>query len=82
MGIVRHPLFFLPIHHYTYEIYYVRQKEHEEKEKEKCEDLYGKPFDKISDNLKRTLKNYWRWPLWKFNDIVGYLGAGNCLNIV
>lgn len=76
MGIVRYPLFFLPIHHYTYEIYYRRQKEHEEKEKKKCEDLYGEPYDKLRDNFKKTLKKYWWRPPWKFNDTVGYLSIG------
>jgi len=76
MSIVRYRLFFLPIHHYTYEIYYKRQKAYEEKEKKKCEDLYHESYDKLSDNFKKTLKKYWWRPPWKFNDTVGYLSIG------
>jgi len=76
MGIVRYSLFFLPIHHYTYEIYYIRQKEYKEKEKNKYEDLYGQAFDKLDDDSKRRLESFWWWPPWKFNDIMGYLDIG------
>ncbi|MBA7715700.1 hypothetical protein ES703_124754 [subsurface metagenome] len=55
---------------------FVYEKEYEEKEKKKCEDLYGKPYDMQSDNFKRTLKKYWWRPPWKFNDTVGYLSIG------
>ena len=76
MSIVRYPLFFLPIHHYTYETYYKRQKDYEEKEKKKHEKNYGEPFDKLSDSQKRWYENYWWWPPWKFNDVIGYLDIG------
>ncbi|MCK4645576.1 MAG: hypothetical protein KAU46_04930 [Candidatus Aminicenantes bacterium] len=76
MGIVSYSLFFLPIHHYTYEIYYKRQKAYEEKEKKKCEDLYHGPYNKLRESFKRTLKNLWWRPPWKFNDTVGYLSIG------
>ncbi len=73
---MRYPLFFLLIHHYTYETYYKRQKEYEEKEKKKLGDLFGEPFNKFSESTKKMYDNSWWWPPWKFNDIVGYLDIG------
>jgi len=76
MSTLRYSLFFLPIHHYTYEVYYKRQKEYEEKEKKKLEDEWGQPFEKFSESTKMMWDTLWWWPPWKFNDIVGYLEIG------
>jgi len=83
MSVLRYPLFFIPVHHYTYERYYQRHDEYVEREKKKVEKMWGQPFNQISDENKRWLEEFWWWPPWKFNDIVGYLDIGmdigNCL---
>ena len=76
MSVLRYPLFFLPIHHYTYEKYYQRHEEYVERQKGKYEMLYGEPYEQLSDRMKRTLDEAWWWPPWKFSDIVGYLDVG------
>jgi hypothetical protein len=83
MSILRYPLFFLPIHHYTRKKYYQRHDEHVKKEKRKEEKDWGEPFEKLSEENRSWLERSWWWPPWKFNDIVGYLDIGtdigNCL---
>lgn len=76
MSALRYSLFFLPIHHYTYERYYERYKGFKKKEKKQLEEECSKPFEKFSESTKRMWENIWQWPPWKFNDILGYLDIG------
>jgi len=83
MSILQTPLFFLPIHYRSYSKYYQDHAKWVKPKKEDVERQRGKSFDQFSAEIKAQWEEFWFWPPWRFNDIVGYLDIGmdmgNCL---
>ena len=68
--------FKLPIYRRSYKKYYQDAEKDKEKNIKLLESSWQKPYDQISDHVKRDMENSHEWPPWEFNDIIGFVDIG------
>ncbi|MBU0708451.1 hypothetical protein KJ596_01720 [Patescibacteria group bacterium] len=77
MSILKDRFFFFPIHLHTKDDYYYEHDKWIEEQKVWYEKRSGgEPYDELSFERKVHWDEIWFWPLWEFNDIVGFLDIG------